>query len=198
MSAGLYGHSNSHIREALMSAFDIYGVNLGAHNLQEQKLAALIRSRFPSIEHVRFCNSGTEANLYALSVARRATGRRKVIVFNGGYHGGVLGFAHGVSANAVDPEDWIVGNYNCDEAQLQSLFEAPDRIAAVLVEAMQGAGGCLPATREFLHSIQSLASAVRAFLSFLGLVFGNYGQSRRLGPRLTVSSIRQYSSWMKS
>ncbi|EXJ92514.1 hypothetical protein A1O3_01066 [Capronia epimyces CBS 606.96] len=157
MTAGLYGHSNEIIRDALFSAFDQHGVNLGAHNLQEAKLASLLCSRFPSIEHLRFCNSGTEANLYALSVARKVTGKRKVVAFNGGYHGGVLGFAHGVSENTVDPGYWILGTYN-DREHLESLFETHDDIAAVIVEAMQGAGGCLPGEISFLRSVQSLAA----------------------------------------
>ncbi|EXJ85987.1 glutamate-1-semialdehyde 2,1-aminomutase [Capronia coronata CBS 617.96] len=160
MTAGLYGHSNGTIREALISAFDQLGVNLGAHNLEEAKLASLLCSRFQSIEHIRFCNSGTEANLYALSVARKVTGKRKVIAFTGGYHGGVLGFAHGVSENTVDPGDWVLGSYN-DQANLSSLFESHDDIAAVIVEAMQGAGGSIPGDLGFLQSIQSLSAKHR-------------------------------------
>jgi glutamate-1-semialdehyde 2,1-aminomutase len=57
-------------------------------------------------------NSGTEANLHALAGARRSTGRRKVVVFTGGYHGSVLGFWDGVQENGVDKDDWIIGKYN--------------------------------------------------------------------------------------
>jgi len=158
MTAGLYGHSNEVIRQSMVSTYDDIGVNLGAHNLTEQKLASLVCSRFPAIQQVRFCNSGTEANLYALSIARKVTGKRKVIAFAGGYHGGVLDFTHGISANTVDPDDWILGDYN-DSAHLQALFDAHDDIAAVIVEAMQGAGGCIPASPKFLASIQSLSLA---------------------------------------
>lgn len=159
MTAGLYGHSNEVIQETMASTFNQTGVSLGAHHLEEQKLASIIHERFPLIEHMRFCNSGTEANLYALSIARKVTGKRKVIAFQGGYHGGVLGFAHGVSANNVDPADWLVGAYN-DIAQLRTMFDSNEDVAAVIVEAMQGAGGCLPADIEFLRATEELASKV--------------------------------------
>ena len=159
MTAGLYGHSNEVIQETMASTFNQTGMSLGAHHLEEQKLASIIHERFPLIEHMRFCNSGTEANLYALSIARKVTGKRKVIAFQGGYHGGVLGFAHGVSANNVDPADWLVGAYN-DKAQLRAMFASNEDVAAVIVEAMQGAGGCLPADIEFLQAIEELASKV--------------------------------------
>ncbi|OKL60163.1 hypothetical protein UA08_04899 [Talaromyces atroroseus] len=158
MTAGVYGHSHEIIRHALISTFDNVGVNIGAHTRGEVKLASLLCERFPCIEQLRFCNSGTEANLYALAIARRVTGKRKVIAFRGGYHGGVIGFAHGVGENNVDPQDWVLGTYN-DEEALRDLFEANcDDVAAVIVEGMQGSGGCLPASLSFLQKIQSYAS----------------------------------------
>src|SRR5205823_1902839 len=90
-TAGLYGHSHPQIRRALDDALDS-GVNFGAHGAAEGRFAAAICARFPSIELVRFTNSGTEANLMAVSLARAVTGREKVLVFKGGYHGGVFYF----------------------------------------------------------------------------------------------------------
>ena len=70
---------------------------LGGPNPFEARLGEELVARFPALERVRFCNSGTEANIMALSTARAITGRDKVVVFREGYHGGVLTFAHGGS-----------------------------------------------------------------------------------------------------
>src|SRR5262249_52345148 len=91
-TAGLYGHSHPVIVEAIRAAL-ADGIVLGAPNRYETELAEAIRARFPSVELLRFCNSGTEANLLAISLARAATGRPAVLVFEGGYHGSVFSFA---------------------------------------------------------------------------------------------------------
>ena len=90
-TAGIFGHSHPAIRRALDAALD-GGWNMGAHGPAEARFAAAICDRFPSIDLVRFTNSGTEANLMAVAAARAITGRDKVLVFKGGYHGGALLF----------------------------------------------------------------------------------------------------------
>jgi glutamate-1-semialdehyde 2,1-aminomutase len=159
LTAGLYGHSNPLLKQALLSTYENVGINLGASTAEEVRFAEVICRRFPSIEHVRFCNSGTEANLHALGIARFSTGKRKVIVFEGGYHGGVLGFGHGVAKNNVDPGDWVLGTFN-DVNGTEDLIRNTPGVAAVLVEAMQGSGGCIPASIEFLEAIQRVAAEV--------------------------------------
>ncbi|KAF7627806.1 putative glutamate-1-semialdehyde 2,1-aminomutase [Aspergillus flavus] len=155
MTAGLFGHTNPIIRDTIISTVSKTGLDLGATTRAESLFAKAICQRITSIEQLRFCNSGTEANLHALSIARGATGRSKVIVFEGGYHGGVLTFAHGVAENNVDKEDWIIGKYNDVEGTRKLISENKGIAAAVLVEGMQGAGGCIPGTAEFLHTIQN-------------------------------------------
>ncbi|PTB22153.1 aspartate aminotransferase family protein [Trinickia symbiotica] len=163
-TAGLYGHSNPIIREAIDRALDT-GINLSGHNLLESELARLICDRFPAVDVVRFTNSGTEANLMAIAAARVHTRRDKVIVFAGGYHGGVLTFANGNSSVNV-PHDLLIGRYN-DLASAQRLFEShPDEVAAVVVEPMQGAAGCICGEREFLAGLRALASKYGALLIF--------------------------------
>jgi glutamate-1-semialdehyde 2,1-aminomutase len=134
------------------------GMNVGATTAQEAVFAKEICARF-HLERVRFANSGTEANLHALAAARLFTGKRKVVAFGGAYHGGVLGFAGGKpAANNVDVEDWIVAEYNnLDSARAAIQSEG---VAAVILEGMQGAGGCFPATVEFLQGVQQAASEV--------------------------------------
>ena len=132
---------------------------MGSTIAQEAAYAKLICSRF-RLEKVRFCNSGTEANLHALAGARRFTGKRKVVVFSGGYHGAVLAFWDGVQENGVDKDEWVIGRYN-DVEGAKNLIEHDD-IAAVLVEGMQGASGCISGTKEFLLQIQESAKKVGA------------------------------------
>jgi glutamate-1-semialdehyde 2,1-aminomutase len=154
-TAGLYGHSNPVIREAVTAAL-ADGISFGAHNTYEARLAAEVCRRFGSVERVRFTNSGTEANLMAVSLARVATGREALLAFDGGYHGGLLSFAHGGSAvNAPYPV--VLGRYN-DVADAERLFaEHGDRLAAVLVEPMLGSAGCLPGDPAFLGRLRELA-----------------------------------------
>ena len=90
-STALYGHSHPKIEEAIKVTL-AEGILLGAPNTFEAEFASLICERFPSCDRVRFCNSGTEANLMALSAARAHTGRTHLMVFKGAYHGGVLHF----------------------------------------------------------------------------------------------------------
>ena len=87
-TAGIYGHSHPVIRAALDKALDS-GINFGASNMTEAKFARAICDRF-GLERVRLTNSGTEANLLAITVATIFTGRKKVMVFDGGYHGGIF------------------------------------------------------------------------------------------------------------
>ncbi|KAI1496952.1 pyridoxal phosphate-dependent transferase [Biscogniauxia marginata] len=161
LTAGIYGHSHPVIREAVVSTFDNVGLSLGSTTIQEHKHAELICSRF-GLERIRFANTGTEANLHALNGVKAFTGRRKVLVFAGGYHGAVLSFGNGkVAPNNVDRDDWVIGKYNNVELA-KSLIEETADLAAVLVEGMQGSSGCIPATKEFLHTIQESTKKVGA------------------------------------
>jgi glutamate-1-semialdehyde 2,1-aminomutase len=114
---------------------------------------------------VRFTNSGTEANLMAVSAACAITGRHKILVFAGGYHGGVFYFrGKGSAVNA--PFDFLLAEYN-DIAGTRAVV-APHRedLAAILIEPMLGGSGCIPAEREFLADLRALASETGAILIF--------------------------------
>jgi glutamate-1-semialdehyde 2,1-aminomutase len=133
-------------------------MNVGGNTAQEQVFARELCSRF-NLEHVRFCNSGTEANIHALAAARAFTKKRKVVTFTGGYHGAVIGFKEGKpEVNNVDLDDWVVARYN-DLDSARTAIES-EGVAAVLVEGMQGSGGGLPGHSEFLQGIQDAASKV--------------------------------------
>ena len=161
-TAGLYGHSNDAIRDAVRRALDD-GLSLAAHNTYEARLARLLVDRFPALELVRFTNSGTEANLMAVSLARAATGRPAIAVAVGGYHGGLLYFGGGGSpVNA--PFEAVLLDYNDPEASRAALRANADRLAAVLVEPVMGSAGCIPADPSYLTMLADEARAAGALL----------------------------------
>jgi glutamate-1-semialdehyde 2,1-aminomutase len=163
-SAGLYGHSHPAIRAAVEEALTD-GVVLGAPSRYEAGFAAMLCERFASIERLRFCNSGSEATLMCLSLARALTGRRKVLAFRGAYHGGFLMFPDGPGPlNA--PFDFVLADYNDLEGTRTLLCEQGEHIAAVIVEPMMGAGGCLPADKAFLEMLREESRAAGALLIF--------------------------------
>lgn len=162
-TAALYGHSHPAITHALTKAM-ANGLNLSAHTEWEARLATLIVERFGCIEQVRFTNSGTEANLLALAAAKAYTGRSGVIAFNGGYHGGVLSFAGASTAMNV-PHRVYLADYNDLENVERLLHEHVD-IAAILVEPMLGAGGCICAEPGFLEGLRERSQAHGTLLIF--------------------------------
>lgn len=164
-SAGLYGHSNPVIGEAVKSAIDD-GIVLGGPNRFEGELASAICRRFPSIDLLRFTNSGTEANLLALSaVLAQRPGHSRVLAFKFAYHGSVLAFTQSNGPLNV-PINWLMGSYN-DVAGTEVLIRThASELAAVIVEPMQGGGGCIPATADFLRMLRRECTAHGIVLIF--------------------------------
>ena len=151
-TAGLYGHSNPVIQSAVKKAL-ADGVVLGAPNLYEAKLAAILCERFPSLDKVRFCNSGSEADLMTLSLARAATGRDKVLAFREAYHGGFLTLGHGGSTLNV-PIPIVLADYNDLKGTKAIIAQEAEDLAAVILEPMMGAGGGIPADPDFLAMLR--------------------------------------------
>jgi glutamate-1-semialdehyde 2,1-aminomutase len=160
-TAGLLGHSPGPVRAAVHAAID-NGWSFGAVHPDEVRLAELIVARFPSIEQVRFTNSGTEANLMALALALHHTQRHEVLVFDGGYHGGVITFAGHREVNV--PHEWVTATYNDVDAIARLLDE--HEFAAVLVEPLQGSAGCIPADPDFLRALRRECDRTGALLVF--------------------------------
>ncbi|MGM0584034.1 MAG: aspartate aminotransferase family protein [Pseudomonadota bacterium] len=164
-SAGLYGHSESRILEAVREALS-RGLVLGAPTQAEGRLAALIAGRFASVEKLRFCNSGTEANLMALATARAVTGRERIVVFRGAYHGGVLTFPE-EGANPLNvPFPVTALPFNDAQAVRETLAREGAEIAAVIVEPILGAAGNMPAEPEFLAALREATREAGALLIF--------------------------------
>lgn len=188
-SAGLYGHSDPVLRQALLRALD-QGWVMGGHIRLEEELARLICERFASIDLVRFTNSGTEANLFAISAARAITGRNKVMVFEGAYHGGVFMFG-GKPSPLTAPFDFVKAPYNDADGTRALLDAAADDIATIVIEPMQGSGGCIPADLAFLQMLRNWASSHGALLIFdevmtSRLAYGGLQAVHGVAPDLTT------------
>jgi glutamate-1-semialdehyde 2,1-aminomutase len=189
-TAGLFGHSHPVVLEAIRAALDD-GISFGAPNLYEQRLAAAVCERFPSVELVRFCNSGTEANLLALSLARVATGKPAIMVFEGGYHGGVFFFETAAGSPINAPFPFVVAQYNDAEGAARLIAEHAHELAAVVVEPLQGSGGVIPGERAFLESLREATAAHDILLVFdevmtSRLATGGLQQVLRIAPDLTT------------
>lgn len=163
-TAGLFGHSDPVIKEAIQSVLES-GWAHGGHIENEANLAEILCSRFPSLDRVRFCNSGTEANLMAITTARVFTKRDKIMFFRGGYHGGVLIFKTG-SGPQNAPYPVVLGEYNNAERAAELINAHGNELAAVVVEPFQGSAGCIPADREFLQALRDACSRYGIVLIF--------------------------------
>lgn len=174
----IFGHQLAAVNEALHAAIE-KGTSFGAPTIAENQLAELVIEAIPSVEMVRLVNSGTEATMSAIRLARGFTGRDVVIKFSGNYHGHVdslLVAAGSAAATLAVPnspgvtvgtsKDTMVLSYN-HVAELESAFKQHgDRIAAVILEPVCGNMGCVTPTREFLTALRNLTEANGAVLIF--------------------------------
>ncbi|WVR08860.1 hypothetical protein IAU60_005919 [Kwoniella sp. DSM 27419] len=161
-TSGIYGKTDPILKQAITKALD-EGLQLGAHTPHEGRLASHLCSRFPSIELLRFTNSGTEANILAISAALHHTQRTKVVVFEKGYHGSVL--SH-FGEQAGDLKDYLVCPYNDGSGTRALVKQHEGDVGAIVVEPMLGAGGCTPGSPDFLQSLRDLANETGAVLIF--------------------------------
>lgn len=151
-AAGVYGHTCAPIQRAVSEAMQA-GVSLSGLNTKEMELAELISRRIPSMEQLRFCNSGSEACLFAVQVARHATKRPKLLVFNGCYHGGFMIYGPSDPPLSV-PFPLLKATYNDVSGTRAILRSNATDIAAVIVEPMLGSGGAIPGSPEFLTMLR--------------------------------------------
>lgn len=191
----ILGHAHPEVIEAVVKAAQ-RGTSFGAPTEAESRLAEQIIEAVPSVDKVRLVNSGTEATMSAIRVARGATGRNKVIKFAGNYHGHVdslLVAAGSAAATLGVPDspgvtpgaggDTIVLEYNDCDAVARAFNEFPDQIAAVILEPVVGNMGCVPPTMEFLKSLRSLTSQSGTILIFDEVMTGfrlAYGGAQEL------------------
>lgn len=161
------------------------GTSFGAPIEAEVQLAERVRALMPSIERIRFVNSGTEATMSAIRVARAATGRAKIVKFEGCYHGHADAFlvragsgatALGVSTSPGVPQptaaDTLIARYN-DLASVERLFDVhAASIAAVIVEPIAGNMGVVLPAEGFLQGLRALCDRYGAVLIFDEVITG--------------------------
>jgi glutamate-1-semialdehyde 2,1-aminomutase len=188
-AAGLLGSQCEPIQRAVLETMRL-GFSLSGPNTHEVEFAELISRRIPSMEQMRFCNSGSEACLFAAQVARHATGRSTLLVFNGCYHGGFMVYGAKNSPLSV-PFPVVKATYNDVPGTLTALNAHGADLAAVMVEPMMGSAGCIPATAEFLAMLREETQRIGALLVFdevmtSRLAPGGVQGLRHLEPDLTT------------
>ena len=174
----LLGHAHPAVKAALHEAVDD-GTSFGAPTEWETRLAQLIQQHFPSMQRVRLVNSGTEATMSALRVARAFTDRELIIKFEGCYHGHsdllLVSAGSGVATLSLPDSPGVppavaqltlVAQFN-DADSVREMFAAMSkRIAAIIVEPVAGNMGVVPPTRTFLHELREIADTNGALLIF--------------------------------
>jgi glutamate-1-semialdehyde 2,1-aminomutase len=174
----ILGHRPPAVIEAITKAIE-RGTSFGAPTEAESRLAEQIIEAVPSIEKVRLVNSGTEATMSAIRVARGATGRHKIIKFAGNYHGHVdsllvaagsaaatLGVPDSPGVTPGAGQDTIVLSYNDVDGVINAFARHPGEIAAVILEPVVGNMGCVPPTEDFLKTLRSETLSDGAILLF--------------------------------
>src|SRR3569833_557089 len=163
-AAGVFGSTCEPIQKVVSETLRA-GISLSGLNLPESELAKLISQRIPSIQQMRFCNSGTEACLYAVQVARHATGRSRLLVFNCCYHGGFMIYAEKDPPVSI-PFPLVKSTFNDIEGTRKLIRTPAAELAAVIVEPVMGSGGVIPATREFLQMLREETKRADVVLIF--------------------------------
>ena len=192
-SVMILGNTPQEIQDALTEAM-LGGTHYGQCHEKEYSFARLFCDMVPGVDKVTFCNSGNEATMYALRLARAATGRPMVAKFEGGYHGAhdMLAVSFGlprlaleqfgpIEDPAVIPEspgfaegawrDTIVLPFN-HPAAFDKIRRFADRLSAVIIEPVQGAAGTIPANKEFLSELRRITRENGIFLIFDEVITG--------------------------
>jgi glutamate-1-semialdehyde 2,1-aminomutase len=174
----ILGHAHPGVAEALKRAVE-RGTSYGAPTALETELAGLIVEMVPGVEMVRFVNSGTEATMTALRLARAFTRRDKIVKFEGCYHGhadmllvqagsgvATLGLPDSPGVPPGATQDTLTAPFN-DLAAVEGLFKRfPEEVAAIIVEPVAGNMGVVPPVNGFLEGLRRLTEAHGALLVF--------------------------------
>ena len=180
----ILGHSHPAVVEAAQAAMRS-GASFGAPTEYEVEAAQLVVDAVPSIEMVRFVNSGTEASMSAMRLARAATGRDMILKFDGGYHGHAdallvragsglasQGIADSAGVNSKLAADTLVAPYN-DLAAVEKIFAAyPERVACVIIEPIGGNMGVVPGDTDFIQGLRRITSEDGCLLIFDEVISG--------------------------
>ncbi|MEY8428320.1 glutamate-1-semialdehyde 2,1-aminomutase [Lachnospiraceae bacterium 46-15] len=180
----ILGHNHQRIKEAVIRASE-NGLSFGCATEREVEMAEFICERIPHVEMIRMVNSGTEAVMSAIRLARGYTGKTKIIKFAGCYHGhtdamlisagsGVM--TSGVPDSAGVPkgctQDTMIAVYNDLNSVKQLMEESWDQVAAVIVEPVAANMGVVPPKEGFLQGLRDLCDAYGALLIFDEVITG--------------------------
>jgi len=179
--AHLLGHSPKQVAEALREQAP-RGTHFGMGSRFSVEFGEEIQKTVPCAEAMRFCNTGAEATMYLVRLARAFTGKRTIIKMAGGWHGfntelnkGVhLPFDRAESAGILPEEQSHVRNvsFNDLEAAQAEVRRSEGDTAAIFLEPVLGAGGCIPAERDYLRGLRELADRTGAVLAFDEIITG--------------------------
>ena len=174
----ILGHQFPPVKEAVHAAVE-RGTSFGAPTVAENELAELIIDAVPSVEMVRLVNSGTEATMSAIRLARGYTDRDLIVKFSGNYHGHVdsllvaagsaaatLAVPNSPGVTAGTSKDTLILEYNDPQGLEKAFKEYAGKIAAVILEPVCGNMGCVTPTKEFLASLRGLTKDDGALLIF--------------------------------
>ena len=174
----ILGHSNPIILDAIKAQLEL-GTSYGAPTTLENTLASLIKSQVPSMEKLRMVNSGTEATMSCIRVARGYTGKNKIIKFTGCYHGHVdsllVKAGSGVSTFGLPdspgiPKELASLTYSCPYNNIEAVSEVVnnigDDLAAIIVEPIAGNMGFVPGESAFLSTLRKLCNQHNSLLIF--------------------------------
>ena len=200
----IFGHAYPPVLEAIQKALPD-GTSFGAATEREVEMAELICSILPSVEMVRMVNSGTEATMSAIRLARAYTQRDKILKFDGCYHGhadsflikagsgaATLGIPDSQGVPTPVAKDTLVAEFNnLDSVRLQ-VRQFPGKIAAIIVEPVMGNMGCIPPEKNFLQELRELCDQEKILLIFdevmtgFRLSLGGAQQLYHIQPDLTT------------
>jgi glutamate-1-semialdehyde 2,1-aminomutase len=205
-TALVHGHAHPAIVEAVCNQVK-RGTAFASPTESQIELAKRLQYRMPSVEQVRFCNSGSEATLMAIRAAKAFTGRNKVLKLDGGYHGlhdaaivNTASTARTSKGASPDEQQGVFRGIVTDvvsipandlESAAQAFEMYQDNLAAVIVEPVMGAAGMIPLEPAFLNYVAEASRSTRAVLIFdevitMRLAYGGAQQIYRLRPDLTT------------
>ena len=174
----ILGHSNEKILNSVKNKIDL-GTSFGIPTELETKIAKLCVKMVPNIDKIRFVNSGTEACMSAVRLARGYTKKDKIIKFEGCYHGHADSFLIQAGSGAVTmgspnspgitqgtARDTLIAEYNNIESVKNLFKNNKDQIAAVIIEPVAGNMGCIPPIKNFLEEIRYICDENKSLLIF--------------------------------
>ena len=174
----ILGHSNPIILDAIKAQLEL-GTSYGAPTSLESTLASIIKSQVPSMEKLRMVNSGTEATMSCIRLARGYTGKNKIIKFTGCYHGHVdsllVKAGSGVSTFGLPdspgiPKELAALTYSCSYNDIEAVSRVANKIgddlAAIIVEPIAGNMGFIPGEQKFLSALKTLCNQHKSMLIF--------------------------------